>query len=101
MARNMEGLFNHLRHALCRPQFCAVAMGHGTLKQDSDQATLLPFGQSPRTTRRESHAEGILAASSPRIPPSHDRTGGATDAPSYLVQGPFLAKQFQCTPASI
>jgi hypothetical protein len=101
MARHMEGFFNHLRHALGRPQFCAVAIGDGTLKQDSDQATLLPSGQSSRTTRRESHLEGIGAASSPSIPPAHDGTGGATDTPSNFVQGPFLAKQSQSTLAPI
>jgi hypothetical protein len=32
MARHMKCLLNYLRHALRGPQFCAVAMGDGTLQ---------------------------------------------------------------------
>src|SRR5438552_12491072 len=31
MARHVKGSSNHLRHSLCRPQFCAVAVGNGAL----------------------------------------------------------------------
>src|SRR6266576_4214595 len=32
MARHAKGSSNHLRHSLCRPQFCAVAVGNGALQ---------------------------------------------------------------------
>jgi len=101
MARHVEAPLNHFRNSLCRPQFCAVAIGNGSLKQDPDQLTLLASRESSRTTRRESHLEGIGAASSPSIPPPHDGTGSTTDTPSNFVQGKFRAKQFQCAPAPI
>ena len=101
MAGFVESLLNHLSHSLRGPQFCAVAIGDGSSKQDPDQPLLLAWGESSRTTWRESHLEGIRAASSPRIPPAHHGTGGALDTPSNFVQGQFLAKEFQCTSASI
>src|SRR5260370_30577732 len=101
MARSEEAFWNPFRRALCRPQFWAVAIGNGSLNQDPDQPTLLASRESSRTTRRESHLEGIGAASSPSIPPPHDGTGSATDTPSNFVQGKFRAKQFQRAPAPI
>src|SRR5439155_94350 len=101
MAGYVESLLNHLRHSLRCPQFRAVAIGNGPAKQDPDQPLLLAWGESSRTTWRESHLEGIRAASSPRIPPAHHGTGGAPDTPSNFVQGQVLAKEFQRTSASI
>jgi hypothetical protein len=98
MARHVEAPLNHFRYSLCRPQFCAVAIGNGSLKQDADQPTLLASRESSRTTRRESHLEGLGAAAPPSIPP-HDGTGRATDTPSNFVQGQFCAKEFQRAPA--
>jgi hypothetical protein len=46
-----------------------------------------------RTTRRESYPEGISAAAPPVIPPTHNRTGSAMDAPSNLVQGQVFIQQ--------
>jgi hypothetical protein len=45
MAGHVEAPLNHFRHSLGRPQFCAVAIGNGSLKQDPDQA---PGGQCLR-----------------------------------------------------
>jgi hypothetical protein len=101
MARHVEAPLNHFRHSLGGPQFCAVAIGNGSLKQDPDQPTVLASRESSRTTRREAHLEGSGAASSPSIPPPHDGTGSATDTPSNFVQGTFRAKQFQRAPAPI
>jgi hypothetical protein len=36
MARHVEAPLNHFRYSLGRPQFCAVAIGNGSLKQDPD-----------------------------------------------------------------
>jgi hypothetical protein len=101
MAGHVERPLNHFRHSLGRPQFCAVAIGHGSLKQDPDQPTLLASRESSRTTRRESYLEGIDAESSPSIPPPHDGTGSTTDTPSNFVEGQCRAKQFQRAPAPI
>jgi hypothetical protein len=101
MAGHVEGPLNHFRHSLGRPQFRAVATGEGSSKQDPDPPSLLVWGESPRTARREAHLEGLGAASSPRIPPAHHGTGSAPDTPGDFVQGQFLTQEIQRTPASI
>jgi hypothetical protein len=65
MARHVEAPLNHFRHSLGGPQFCAVAIGNGSLKQDPDQPTLLASRQSSRTTRRESHLAMTELAAQP------------------------------------
>src|SRR5437879_4620368 len=64
MARHVEAPLNHFRHSLGRPQFCAVTMGNGSLKQDPDQPTLLASRESSRTTRRRFSPGAILSGSS-------------------------------------
>jgi hypothetical protein len=46
MGRHVEAPLNHLHHSLGGPQFCAVAIGNGSLKQDPDQPMLLAARKS-------------------------------------------------------
>ncbi len=76
-----------------RPQFCAVALGHGSLQEQLQEPRTLLVAQLARPAGRLAYLEPFPASSPPRITPSHHRTRVTTDPLGYLVQRTAIIEQ--------
>lgn len=86
MIPNPQLLLDQSGNSLRGPQFGAVAMGQGALRQEPDQSSLLGGGKFGRPARHGLGLEPLLSFGPEGIAPAQDAAGVATEAPGDFTQ---------------
>lgn len=96
-----EVFLDHFGDPRCRPQFGAIAVCHGSSKQELHESALLSSPELGRSSGRESDLQCLPATLRTCVSPAQHRTRGATDPASDFAQREALVEKSQSTMTAI
>ncbi len=101
MVFHPQPAFDQIRDSLCRPPLRPVAVGHGSLGQETDKAFFLLCGQARRSAGSRLGFQRLFAALLERIAPPKDAARVTIHASGNLMKGQFLLEECNDTSPTI